>query len=398
MSRVSVSWLHRTVTGFIYTLVAFAGAIEKTCSPLSQLAVVENARLTGAVFDTVATSGVVTCAKECLSRLACKSYNFHLDDGTCELNTDGTAAVFGVERFVFSLSQIWPQGILGACKDHNCPLNTRCVEVGRNASKCVVTYCSDPPTVKNATSTSPISNVIPVDQSVQLECIVGYVPCGNVTCKPDGTWTNMTCKCLSSCQDVLDLNSNYADGEYWLYPQPLNGDRVKVYCHDMKNTPREYITLTTPYIMDAPFIRNLNCTGNDTSYDNNFLGKHVYSKFGLDIETMAIFKSDQTFYNKTGVMSAAVGSVRDCYSENCGPVGRAVIDLRGTGLSVSDSVTWKKITRGWAPIVNRSLGGQLIEIRCGGDCGACSVGSLSLSLIKTDAPAENSATTPTCAP
>ncbi|XP_067654399.1 uncharacterized protein [Haliotis asinina] len=402
MSRLCVSW--PLIKAGIYILVSFAGAVEKTCSPISQLDVVENIRLAGAVFDSVVSPGVVTCAKECLSRLACKSYNFHLDDGTCELSSEsspganGTVDVLAMERFVFSLSQIWPQGILGACKDHNCPLNSRCIDVGKNASRCVVAYCSDPPAVEHATVVSPIGQVTPVNQSLQLKCIVGYVPCGNVKCKPDGTWTNMTCKRLSSCQDVLELNSNYSDGEYWLYPEPLKGGRVKVYCHGMENTPREYLTLSTPYLMDAPFIANYYCTGSDVTTDNGSLGKHVFSKFGLKMLTMAVSKGDRRFYNKTGGNIADVGHVRDCYSRDCGPVGRAVIDLRGTGLSVRDSVTWNNYA-GWTPIVNRSFGGQLIVIRCGGYCGGCTVnGSLSLSLMESDAPAENSATIPTCAP
>ncbi|XP_067655495.1 uncharacterized protein [Haliotis asinina] len=401
MSRLSISCLHRLAV--IHTLVAFsAGANEKTCSSISQLAVEENSRLIGAVFDSVTSSGVLTCAKECLSRLACKSYNFHLDDGTCELNSedvpsaDGTVIVLAMERFVFSVSKRWPQEILGTCSDHNCSLNSRCVEVGSIASSCVGTYCSDLPAVEHATVTSPIRHLTPLNQSLQLKCIGGYMPCGNATCTADGTWTNMTCKRLSSCKDVLELNSNYSDGEYWLYPEPLNGDRVKVYCHDMKDTPREYITLITPYVMDAPKLQNVFCSGNDKIRYNSRLGKHVFSKFGLNIETMTVLKRDHNFYNKTGVDRARVGKVRDCYSENCGPIGRGVIDLRGTGLSVGTNVTWKKYA-GWTPIVNRSFGGQLIEVRCGGNCGGCDVnGPLFLSLMESDTPAEDSATTPSC--
>ncbi|XP_046345123.2 uncharacterized protein LOC124125804 [Haliotis rufescens] len=402
MPRLIVNWIRRTL--FLYTIVDFVGAIEKTCSPIIQLPVQENSRLTGAVIDTVISSGVVTCAKECLSRHACKSYNFHLDDGTCELNSediasiDGAVSATGVKRFVFSVSQNWPQRILGACKDHNCPLNTRCVEVRSNTSLCVITYCTAPPAVKHATASSPVSQVTPVNQSLQLECTAGYVPCGNaVTCKPDGTWTVMTCKRLSNCGDVLQFSPTYTDGEYWLYPQPLNGERVKVYCHGMNNTPSEYISLTTPYFMDAPRISNFNCSGNDTPAEKDWLGHHIYSKFGLDVQTMEIRQSDDDFYSKEGNKSARVGEVRDCYSRNCGPVGRAVIDLRGTGFSLDTGVTWKMLGK-WGPNVTRSSNGQLIEIRCGGYCGVCKVnGSLSLSFAESDAPAENSATVPTCA-
>lgn len=113
MPRLIVNWIPRTL--FLYTIVDFVGAIEKTCSPIIQLPVQENTRLTGAVIDIVISSGVVTCAKECLSRHACKSFNFHLDDGTCELNSedipsiDGAVSATEVKRFVFSVSQNWPQ-------------------------------------------------------------------------------------------------------------------------------------------------------------------------------------------------------------------------------------------------------------------------------------------------
>lgn len=54
---------------------------------------------------------------------------------------------------------------------------------------------------------------------------------------------------------------------------------------------------------------------------------------------MEIRKSDDDFYSKQGNNNARVGVVRDCYSRNCGPVGRAVIDLRGAGFSVDTSVS-----------------------------------------------------------
>ncbi|XP_067655955.1 uncharacterized protein [Haliotis asinina] len=312
-----------------------------TCSTKENLPVSEGHRLTGAVFDTLLTPGILMCARECLGRTACQAFNFHLDHGVCELSgaRDGSPGVSMTldTRFVFSEAVDWPSRILGTCKNHNCPVTTRCVEE-TGGPDCVVSYCLDPPTVEFATLTSD-GVLTPVAESLPYECTVGYVPCGNVTCNTDGTWSSMSCMPVSSCTDAQQLRSTYTDGEYWLYPQKLNGARVRVYCHGMDSTPSEYISLKTPYIMNAPLVQNPDCTG-ESPRTHDLLGYHEYEKIGLDIVNMAINKKARAFYKKTGVSNANVAVVRDCYSaagSACGPKGQAVMDLRGTGLALNES-------------------------------------------------------------
>ncbi|XP_071100592.1 uncharacterized protein [Haliotis cracherodii] len=312
---------------FLLNAVVLVGASEKTCSPLSQLPVEEHSRLSGAVFDTFVTSGVVICAKECLSRHSCKSYNFNLDDGTCELSSEagpgsnGSVSVTREAPFVFSKAHNWPQRILGVCKDHSCPNNTRCVAASDNGWECVTAYCTTPPTVRDAITSSPINDLTPVLQSLPLQCIVGYVACGNVTCNPEGTWITMTCMPVSNCTEVRQLSSTYTDGEYWLYPRQLSGSRVRVYCHAMNSTPSEYISLSTPYVMDAtqaPYC---------TRFYYGYYGYYVFSKFGLDIQNMAINRSDTTFYktdNRSDI-HLSVGTVVGCSTvanSTCGPTDK----------------------------------------------------------------------------
>ncbi|XP_046380186.2 uncharacterized protein LOC124151652 [Haliotis rufescens] len=392
------SRIHRIHLLCIY--IAFAGANEKTCSSLSRLPVTENSKLKGAVIESFTTTGLASCAKECLLRSMCRSYNFQLDDGTCELssedgpNTDGSISMVTVPRFVFSESKAWPQGILGGCKDHSCPNNTMCTETEEGGHECILAYCREPPTVENVAPLM-IRHFTPINQS--LKCNVGYVPCGNMTCNPDGTWTTMTCMPVSNCTEVQQLSSTYTDGEYWLYPRQLSGVRVKVYCHAMNSTPSEYISLPTPYFMDSPRIQNYHCNGESPS-DNYRLGYYVFSKFGLNIETMEIEKSDRVFYNMTGTLTVKVGEVRDCYTQpesSCSPKGRGVMDLRGTGLALNETVKWFHYRQ--EPIVTRSSNDQLIEVRCGGWCGGCQIsGPALLSVVDSDAPLETTAITPSC--
>jgi hypothetical protein len=51
------------------------------------------------------------------------------------------------------------------------------------------------------------------------------------------------CLVPESCADFATCFGTSTDGEYWLYPKVTNGQRVKVYCHNMGMNPTEYITL-----------------------------------------------------------------------------------------------------------------------------------------------------------
>ncbi|XP_067655957.1 uncharacterized protein [Haliotis asinina] len=380
------------------------GAVGKTCSSVNQLPVVERSRLRGAIFDTFFCSGLVICAKECLSRHACRSHNFNLDDGTCELckeagpGANGSAFMTRDDTFAFSESHNWPQHILSVCRGHNCPNNTRCVETSDNSRECVIAYCTAPPTVENSIASSPIGYFTPVNQSLPLKCIVGYVACGNVTCNPDGSWTKMTCMPVSNCPEVRKLSSTYTDGEYWLYPRLLNGSRVKVYCHAMNSTPSEYISLSTPYFIVATQVNN--CSWWHSRF---YLGYYVLTKIGLDIENLTINKLDRTFVNKTNRSRAVdVGTVVGCSpleNSTCGAAGQAVLDLRGTGLRLKENeLDLRGVGIAFNHTANRSFYSsrnmftaalssynQLVVFRCALHCGICFVASpMYISVAESD--------------
>ena len=99
---------------------------------------------------------------------------------------------------------------------------------------------------------------------------------------------------VTTCADVQSLNPNHVDGEYWLYPPAFNGTRVKVYCHAMNSTPGEYITLATPYFMNAPELTTPSCS-NENVYQYSSLGISIYSKFGIEINVTMF-----SIYNGSG--------------------------------------------------------------------------------------------------
>lgn len=51
------------------------------------------------------------------------------------------------------------------------------------------------------------------------------------------------CLDLATCADVRTCSGSYGDGTYLLYPTPLGGQAIHVYCHGMATTPKAYITL-----------------------------------------------------------------------------------------------------------------------------------------------------------
>lgn len=47
-----------------------------------------------------------------------------------------------------------------------------------------------------------------------------------------------------SCTELKKCGKHVRDGEYWIYPTILNGERLKVFCVGMSTKqPKEYITL-----------------------------------------------------------------------------------------------------------------------------------------------------------
>ncbi|XP_046553730.1 uncharacterized protein LOC124263197 [Haliotis rubra] len=199
---------------------------------------------------------------------------------------------------------------------------------------------------------------------------------------------------VSSCSEVRQLSSTYTDGEYWLYPRLLNGSRVKVYCHAMNSTPSEYISLSTPYVINETQVNNCSWWHSTRFY----LGYYVLTKFGLDIENLSINKSDTTFFNKTdssGAISSVVGKVFGCshlVNSTCGSAGRAVLDLRGTGLNLRGiglvlNNTAKTLNYSFRDISTATLSqyNQLVEFRCALYCGVCFVTvPMYLSVAETD--------------
>ena len=73
------------------------------------------------------------------------------------------------------------------------------------------------------------------------------------------------------------------DGEYWISPPPFNRNEVKIYCHDMANNPREYITLKAFNRGSYPMISFEGCE-RLRSDRSELEGSYVFSKLRVNVE------------------------------------------------------------------------------------------------------------------
>ena len=77
------------------------------------------------------------------------------------------------------------------------------------------------------------------------------------------------------------------DGEYWLFPVPFAGKKVRIYCDEMRVTPTEYITLKTFNRGNYPNLSYKNCQDEDSEMENNRAdeaGSFVFAKVRVDIK------------------------------------------------------------------------------------------------------------------
>ena len=95
----------------------------------------------------------------------------------------------------------------------------------------------------------------------------------------------------ASCYDLLALGKT-TDDEYGVYPQILNGAKVRVYCHDMNtDSPKEYITLMKPNVGEIPNLSDETCTGTiPHAKVEEHTGKTAFSKIRVDIAVSYFLK------------------------------------------------------------------------------------------------------------
>jgi hypothetical protein len=171
---------------------------------------------------------------------------------------------------------------------------------------------------------------------------------------------------LGSCADIHTVAPFAPDGDYVLV---AGGRVVKVYCHDMAGTPREYISLvkTGPDRNFSQYTAGLASRGTDVRTN--------YTKVRLDPATLLVDIGDTTFATSTGslihsnsgtvVTSMPYGEAMSCTYR---PDGVGNIDLRGTAFRVVDPF----IVRGFPGPVGSatvSADGQVVDLAAGAYCG-----------------------------
>ena len=90
---------------------------------------------------------------------------------------------------------------------------------------------------------------------------------------------------VRSCSEVKACNSQYSDGEYWIYPAPYGTIKVKIYCHGIDSgSPTEYVTLPVTNIAYFPPVSNRECGVEVTGGCSKGGGETNYTKIRVDIQ------------------------------------------------------------------------------------------------------------------
>ncbi|XP_041346713.1 complement factor H-related protein 3-like, partial [Gigantopelta aegis] len=248
---------------------------------------------------------------------------------------------------------------------------------------CKRSDCPSPPVIVNSNEQFVRSTASTVyGATLQYGCKSGFVAengVTTVTCGEGGLWTSMVCKPLRSCSEVKACNSQYGDGEYWIYPAPYGTTKVKIYCRDMNSSsPTEFVTLNVENVGYSPRLANPHCQTEAYHNCTQGGGKTHYSKIRVRIQTMQVNRRDKTFAKTYFGNPLNYGQAADCYTSHlngtratCGPKGTFNIDTTGTGLVVDKMLTFP--VTGWRPWgqVVRNADGTTIDLLCGGRRGRC---------------------------
>uniref|UniRef100_R4G7D8 GON-SepT-2 n=2 Tax=Sepioteuthis australis TaxID=61682 RepID=R4G7D8_9MOLL len=219
-----------------------------------------------------------------------------------------------------------------------------------------------------------------------------------VVCGANGKWTMPKGRCRNprSCEEFKKCGRHIPDGEYWIYPKILNGERVKVFCQGMAtHHPKEYITLKKENFALASPLKSIGifCLSR-TALGRGRPGKSIYHKVRLLPERMVLQNTDYKYVNLVdgfGSFKHDFATAEDCLFRNddrCNSQGAFQVDLIGTGLAIDKSVKWESY--GYYSRVqslNRSHNDQKIRGVCGGTCGGCRPnGPLKVNIFSDDQP------------
>ncbi|XP_019643715.1 PREDICTED: uncharacterized protein LOC109484793 [Branchiostoma belcheri] len=189
----------------------------------------------------------------------------------------------------------------------------------------------------------------------------------------------------ASCSEMKSLNPAAGDGEYTLYPFPMDNDvSIRVYCHDMASgNPKEFLSLPAGpdenYAIISPdkLSWEYGCTG---SLQSPYIeaGTTKFSKLRITLEEsrVEVIRDDYTFARTTGPNAIPYGHAGDCYSRVQGCArGTFKVDLTGTELSLAPDTHWKLSERYPASLTVHGMffseDRKVASAFCGGWCGHC---------------------------
>lgn len=197
------------------------------------------------------------------------------------------------------------------------------------------------------------------------ECDLGYSPAGSLICQADGSWSDYHCLRMANCKDVLACNPSFVNGEYWVRPEVLNYQLLRVYCHKMDAVPKDCISLdgeNYSYFLDSD-VNDCNAP-----WVGQHQGMTVFDKMVIDINNMAFMTTTYNFATTNGTL-APFGQAADCrFNTQCtsNQAGSFRIDMTGTGLKIASSVTWNIGT-----LIRKQNNGSIVLGDCFGGCGVC---------------------------
>ncbi|XP_046609798.1 A disintegrin and metalloproteinase with thrombospondin motifs 20-like isoform X2 [Neodiprion virginianus] len=187
---------------------------------------------------------------------------------------------------------------------------------------------------------------------------------------------------LLSCLEAKKKFKTNQDGEYLLI---IGGKNMSIYCHNMTgDQPLEYLTLASgdhenfAEIYDKRLLDPRTCPFNGQRNDNckcaNYTGstsgRTMFRRIRLDPRTLIVDVDDFTFSWTKGSKRVEFGKAGDCYSSVQCPQGQFSINLVGTQLGLSPTLSWVSQGSMTSRIINK-INQQKVVGKCGGYCGFC---------------------------
>ncbi|XP_067685966.1 A disintegrin and metalloproteinase with thrombospondin motifs 9-like [Haliotis asinina] len=342
------------VHGSFLAVSLFSACLANICTDTEKLPSLKNGYSTaGSPFLNITTGGLMLCAVECLQRSRCMSFNFFLEDGTCEMHDMATSEQLRMpmSAVVHSDKDQLPEFLARYCQSHGCDQHEKCV---------------------------------PEDGG--YSCAIEFP---------------------TSCADVKQCAPTSGDGEYWIYLSKFHMAKARIYCHNMDSTkPSDYLSLPVVNYGNYPNIRNPVCQGEAEGLVQSCTGTYGevwFSKVKINTSSLRVTTNEHSFATYTN-KKLLYGVASDCYSKHsdgvrasCGPRGTFKIDLTGTGMSVTPWTTWIDSGYKYWMNVTRVSESTIVYLNCGGYPGFCEAeDGLFLQPHNMDALDESSATKVQC--